>query len=112
MAFHDYDFFFGNPCFLLVALSPSASHLLALTSCKTLRNCLAAMTGLETPAMTHGQKLSILFARASSIAHALPGAAKNVEGENAGLPGCVEAPADFSVGRSDGESVGEEKESR
>lgn len=82
-----YLFLFGSPSAFLAALSPSASHLLAFTSCNTLRNCLAAMTGNETPAMTHGQKLSILFARASSIAHALPGAANSVDEGNDGLPG-------------------------
>ena len=70
------------------------------------------MIGNETPAITHGQKLSILFARASSMAHALPGAAKKVDAENAGLPSWVDDPGVLSVGRSEGERVGEEKERR
>lgn len=109
---HIYLFFFGNPCSFLADLSPSASHLLAFTSCSTLRNCFAAITGNDTPAITHGQKLSILFARANSIAHALPGAANRVDEGKDGLPGSAEDPGDFSVGRREGESVGEEKESR
>ncbi len=44
--------------------SPSASHRLAFISCTPLMNCLAAMTGKLVPAMTQGQKLSILLALA------------------------------------------------
>ena len=72
-------FFLGKPCSLLVLLSPSASHLLALTNCTTFKICLAAITGDETAASIHGPVESILFARASSMAHALPGAANSVE---------------------------------
>jgi hypothetical protein len=51
------------------------------------------MTGKDTPAITHGQKLSILFARASSNAPALYGLAKMVDGIGwDGLPGCVDEP--------------------
>lgn len=69
------------------------------------------MTGNETPAITHGQKLSILFARASSIAQALPGVAKIAEGCD-GLPGCDVAPGLSFIGRRDGDRMGEEKERR
>ncbi len=71
--------FFGRPCSLLVFISPSASHLLALINCTTFKICFAAMTGDETAASIHGKVESILLARANSIAHALPGAAKRVE---------------------------------
>ena len=74
-----FPFFLGKPCSLLVLMSPSASHLLALNNCTTFRICFAAITGDETAANIHGQVESILFARANSIAHALPGAANNVE---------------------------------
>lgn len=70
------------------------------------------MTGNDTPAITHGQKLSILFARASSMAHALPGVAKSIDGGCDGLPGCDVVPALFSVGKSDGVNIGDEKERR
>ena len=60
-------------------MSPSASHLLALTNCTTFNICFAAITGDDTAANTHGQKESILFARANSMAHALPGDANNVD---------------------------------
>ena len=71
------------------------------------------MTGNETPAITQGQKLSILFARASSIAQALPGAAKKVEAGWEGEPSWVEDPGWLGAGgRSEGERVGEEKERR
>lgn len=62
--------------------------------------------------MTHGQKLSILFARASSIAHALPGVAKIIDDGCEGLPGCVVAPELPWVGRRDGVNIGDEKERR
>lgn len=61
-------FFFGRPLDFRRAMSPSASHLLALTIWTTLTNCLKNMMGKLMPAITHGQKLSILFARASSSA--------------------------------------------
>lgn len=51
--------------------SPSASQRHALTSWMTLMNCFMNMTGKLTPAMTQGQKLSILLARAISRAPAL-----------------------------------------
>lgn len=70
------------------------------------------MTGNDTPASTHGQKLSILLARASSMAQALPGVAKSIDGGWDGLPGCKVVPALFSVGRRDGVKIGDEKERR
>lgn len=70
------------------------------------------MTGKDTPAITHGQKLSILFARASSIAQALPGVAKSMEDGCAGVPGWELAPGPSFVGRRDGERIGDEKERR
>ena len=64
--------------------------------------------------MIHGQVLSILFALASSKAAALYGFAKKVDGGgNAGLPGCTEEPGEFEIGcNSEGDKVGDEKESR
>ena len=80
--------FFGKPIDLLFSISPSASHRLALTSCTTLTTCLANMTGKLTPASTHGQKLSNLFALANSRAAALCGFRKRDEGTGrAGEPG-------------------------
>lgn len=70
------------------------------------------MTGNDAPAITHGQKLSILLARASSMAQALPGVAKSIDGGCDGLPGCEVVPALFPVGRRDGVNVGDEKERR
>lgn len=78
-------------------------------------NCLPAMIGAEMPVITHGQKLSILLARASSNAPALQGLAKSVEiGAMAGDPGWAEAGTAASpTGWSrDGESVGDENDSR
>lgn len=69
------------------------------------------MTGNDTPAITHGQKLSILFARANSIAHALPGVAKRADGCD-GLPGWVDDPGVSLIGSNDGDRIGEEKERR
>ena len=93
-------------------LSPSASHLLALTNCTTFNICFAAITGHETAASIHGTVESILFARANSMAHALPGAANSVEAGWDGLPGWEEEPGELSIGRREGESMGEEKERR
>jgi hypothetical protein len=77
----NYAFFpFRSLAAFRVAMSPSANHRLALTSCTILMNCLRAMTGAEIPVITHGQKLSSLLARASSSAPALQGLAKRVEG--------------------------------
>lgn len=64
------------------------------------------------PAMAQGTVLSILLARASSIAQAEPGAAKRVEEGWEGEPGRVEEPGVEEVGRREGERVGEEKERR
>jgi hypothetical protein len=94
-------------------MSPSASHLLAFTICTTLINCFPAIIGAETPVMTHGQKLSILFALASSIAPALHGLENKVE-TRADVP-CLLARncASEEMGsRRPGESIGEEKERR
>lgn len=82
-----YLFFFGNPLSALAALSPSASHLLAFINCITFSNCFPAMKGNETPATIQGPVLSILLALASSMAHALPGVANNVDAGYDGLPG-------------------------
>lgn len=107
--------FFGSPAALRISKSPSASHLLAFTNCTTLMICLPAMIGKLTPAITHGQKESILLARANSNAPALWGLAnkKDADGE-AGFPGWREA-ADEPLSptwRRDGERSGEENERR
>lgn len=77
------------------------------------------MIGAEMPVMTHGQKLSILFARASSRAPALQGLEKRLDsGATAGDPGCAEAvpspapPSPPTGWRREGDRVGEEKERR
>ena len=93
-------------------MSPSANHLLAFINCSTLRNCLKAITGLDIPAMNHGTVLSILFARASSIAQALPGVARSdAAAGSRGLPGCAELGESEGDSR-DGERIGEENERR
>lgn len=109
---HEVLGFLGKPWALLISRSPSANHLLALTIWITLIICFPAITGQETPAMTHGQKLSILFARASSRAPALYGDAKRVAGEGLdGLPGWrVDAVSEGL--RREGESIGELKDRR
>lgn len=108
---HPCFFLLGSPCALLAAISPSASHLLALTSCTTFNHCLNSITGDDTAAIAQGTLLSILFARASSMAQALPGAAKKAEAGWEGEPGWVEERPG-PVGRREGESMGEEKERR
>lgn len=70
------------------------------------------MTGKESPAIHHGQKLSILFARASSIAQALPGAANSADAGWEGLPGCADEPNVPSFDSRDGDSKGDENESK
>lgn len=74
------------------------------------------MIGAEMPVMTHGQKLSILFARASSRAPALQGLEKRLDnGATAGDPGCAEAapsPSPPTGWRREGDRIGEEKERR
>ena len=77
-------------------------------------NCLPAMIGALIPARTHGQKLSILFARASSSAPALKGLAKRRFGSGfVGLLGSIDDGLPFGRGCSrDGERIGEEKERR
>jgi hypothetical protein len=72
------------------------------------------MIGAETPVITQGQKLSILFARASSNAPALHGLAKSIDGAGwAGLPGCVDEATSPPTGwSSDGERMGEENDRR
>lgn len=79
--------------------------MLALTIWTTLTNCLKAMTGAEIRVITHGQKLSSLFARASSNALALQGPAKTLVGTAAAGEEAVDSS-------SDGDSVGDEKDSR
>ena len=77
-------------------------------------NCFPAITGKEMPAITHGQKLSILLARASSKAPALYGLGKRENaGGWAGFPGRKDEPGAFGMGCSnDGDKIGEEKERR
>ena len=105
--------FFGKPSFLRFSRSPSASHLLALTSCTTLIICLPDMIGKDTPAMTHGHHESILLARASSSAPALYGLGNMLRSDGyAGDPGCADCGASPSGLRREGDSVGEEKERR
>lgn len=73
------------------------------------------MMGKLTPAITQGQKESILLARASSSAPALYGFAKSDAIDTCeGLPGCSEEPLVLSdvVWRREGERRGEEKERR
>lgn len=113
--FYDYVTFFlaaGSPAFFLSRKSPSASHRLASISCTILIHCLSAMTGAADAAITHGTVLSILFARAISMAPALHGVVQIIEGA-AGLPGWTEdSSAALPCWRSDGDSFGDEKESR
>ena len=63
-------------------------------------------------AINQGIVLSILFARASSIAQALPGVARSAAAGKEGLPGCAEAVELLSLERREGERMGEEKERR
>ena len=73
------------------------------------------MMGKLTPAITQGQKESILLARASSSAPALYGFVKSDASDMCeGLPGCSEATLVLSdvVWRREGERRGEEKERR
>lgn len=105
----------GKPAALLISMSPSASQRLALTNCTILIHCLPNMIGKLTPAMTQGQKESILLARASSRAPALYGFAKREAIETCeGLPGCRELALLLSglAWRREGERRGEEKERR
>lgn len=97
-----------------MARSPSASQLLALISCTTLINCLAAMTGADTAVIIHGMVLSSLFARAISRAPALQGLANSVDGAwCAGLPGCGDRGCVLGTGCSkEGDRMGDEKDSR
>lgn len=107
--------FLGNPIALLACTSPSASHLLALTNWTTLIICFVAITGKLTPASTHGQKLSILFARASSSAPALYGLVKicRSRDELTWAPWWIAAAVwSGTVWRREGERSGEEKERR
>lgn len=72
------------------------------------------MIGEQIPAITQGQKLSILFARASSSAPALYGFVKRVDSAGcAGLPGCAEHAQEFGMGcNSEGDRIGDENERR
>lgn len=75
-------------------------------------HCFSNITGAEITAMIHGTVLSILLARASSIAQAEPGAAKSCE--ERGEPGwrVDGGESEEEGGRSEGERMGEEKERR
>lgn len=75
------------------------------------------MMGNEMPARIQGIVLSILLARASSMAPALHGFTKMLLGFGwAGEPGCADEDVVFpslsTATRSDGESSGDEKERR
>jgi len=84
--------FLGSPAARLISKSPSASQRLALTSWTMFIHCFPNMTGKLTPAITQGQKESILLALASSSAPALYGFAKSDAMDTCeGLPGCSEA---------------------
>lgn len=77
--------------------------------------CLKAMTGKLIAQRIHGTVLSILLARAYSIAAAEKGDAKNVDGfGTAGDPGRTESgsPVVPFVERRLGVMVGEEKQRR
>jgi hypothetical protein len=81
----------------------------------TLTTCLKAMTGKLIAQRIQGTVLSILFARAYSIAAAEKGDAKKVDGlGTAGEPGRRErgSPATPFAGRRLGVMVGEEKQRR
>lgn len=107
-----FDPFLGSPAAFLAALSPSASHLLALTICTMLMYCFAAMIGALTAMQIQGTVESILFARAISMAPAENGEAKRMLGLGAaGVPGAREEGLSGST-RSVGLRYGEEKESK
>ena len=81
----------------------------------TLTTCLKAMTGKLIAQRIQGTVLSILLARAYSIAAAEKGDAKKVDGlGTAGEPGRRErgSPATPFAGRRLGVMVGEEKQRR
>ena len=109
-----YLFFRGNPAAFLMAISPSANHLLALTNCTTLMPCLTNMTGRLIPTITQGQKESILFARASSNAAALYGFKRRDAAGEPGFPGwsVVAALPSLLTWSRDGERYGEENDRR
>lgn len=71
------------------------------------------MTGLDARVKTHGTMLSILFARAISIAAALKGLGKRSEGVGmCGVTGEVASVDRPAEGRSAGVIRGEEKQRR
>jgi hypothetical protein len=72
--------------------------------------CLRIITGAETTARTQGTVLSILFARAISIAAALHGLGRMLDG-TLGEPGWTEAGSPLGANK-EGERYGDEKESR
>jgi len=80
IAHHLLFFLLSRPAFFLSLLSPSANHLLALISCTTFTPCLNAITGAQAIVKIHGTVLSILFARAISIAAAENGDGKRRDG--------------------------------
>ena len=108
--------FLSKPACFLIFLSPSANHLLASTSWMTLTICLKAMTGKLIAQRIQGTVLSILLARAYSIAAAEKGEAKNAEGlGTAGEPGTRVSGSPMLppfAGRRLGVMVGEEKQRR
>lgn len=76
-------------------------------------NCFTAMMGNDKPVIIHGRVLSILFARAISSAPALQGLAKSVLGDGCtGLPSWGVIDSEFGGCSRDGDSVGDENESR
>ena len=77
--------------------------------------CLQNITGKLTPAITHGQKESILFALASSRAPALYGFVNSEATDMCeGLPSCrgPSLPPSEVVCSREGDNSGEEKERR
>jgi hypothetical protein len=103
----------SKPAFFLSFLSPSANHLLASTSCTIFTHCLNAMTGKLIMQITHGTVLSILLARAISIAAAEKGEAKKAEALGAaGEPGRRVRGSPPLTGKRAGVMVGEEKQRR
>ena len=105
-------FFIAFAFRLLFSTSPSANHLLALTSWMTLMICFPMQMGALSPAKIQGTVLSILLALAASRAPALHGLRKSVLGTGcAGEPNWTEVP-ELLVLRRDGDRSGEEKERR
>ena len=105
----------SKPAFFLSFLSPSASHLLASHSWTPLTYCLKSMTGALIITSAQGKLLSILLARAISMAAAEKGEEKNIEALGwAGEPGWRDSGSEALplVGRRAGVMIGEEKQRR